>query len=58
LRTRKYRDVKEMEAIIEDMEQNAEDIVALLEVAEKKLSEELIGKFQEEIKNCKTKKEQ
>jgi hypothetical protein len=47
-----------MEAIKVDMELKLEDIVALWEVIEWKLSDELIGKFQEELKNCKTKKEQ
>ena len=46
-----------MEFVTKDMEKNDEDIVALSEVAEQKLSEELIGKFHEEITNCKTKKE-
>jgi len=50
-----YRNVHEMEIKAKDIEKNLEDTIAFSEVAEQ--SGKLIGEFQEESKNCKTKQE-
>ena len=47
LGTRIYRDVHEIEAKTEDMEQNSKYVVAFIEVAGQKQDEGLIDKFKE-----------
>lgn len=50
--------LQKMEVRTEDMKQNPKGIVAFSEIAGQRQDKGLIDKFQEELKNCKTKQEQ